>query len=139
PYLIREAISADGVIHYEARSKSARSPVEPDTNHQLKMLMAETISKGTSRKAFRKMLRKRLYSEARFGGKTGSLSGTNPKGRTDWFVGYMQYKDRKIAIGAVSVHEKIWRVRSSQLASTWFEKYLYRTITEEHRVASSEA
>ncbi|MCB0411624.1 MAG: penicillin-binding protein, partial [Bdellovibrionales bacterium] len=136
PYVVKEANSADGKIHYEAKPSLAAQPVSLRTSEELQVLMQETIKRGTSRKAFRKVLRKKLYAEVQFGGKTGSLQGHDPKGRTDWFVGFMKYKGRKIAIGAVSVHEKIWRVRSSQMALSWFEEYLYNMIKEENNFES---
>lgn len=90
-----------------------------DGNDKMKVLMEETIVSGTSRKSFKHLRRDRRFREVELGGKTGSLTGTNPRGKTDWFVGYaIGDNGEKLAIAAVTVHEKLWRVKSSILAQS---------------------
>lgn len=133
PYLVKSVANSNGELLYQAAPKSFAQPINLRANNELKTLMEATVRRGTSRKAFRKLINKRLYSEAKFGGKTGSLTGKNPMGKTDWFVGYMEHKGRRIAIASVLVHGKIWRIRSSQLASTYLEEYLYRSIIQDQQ------
>lgn len=90
-----------------------------DGNEKMKELMEETIVSGTSRKSFKHLRRDRRFREVELGGKTGSLTGTNPRGKTDWFVGYaIGDNGEKLAIAAVTVHVKLWRVKSSILAQS---------------------
>lgn len=90
-----------------------------DGNEKMKVLMEETIVSGTSRKSFKHLRRDRRFREVELGGKTGSLTGTNPRGKTDWFVGYaIGDNGEKLAIAAVTVHVKLWRVKSSILAQS---------------------
>ena len=51
-------------------------------------------------------MRKKQYEDVEMGGKTGSLTGLNPKGKCDWFVGYARYKGQRIAVAALTVNEK---------------------------------
>lgn len=124
PHLVRSMKNELGEVQYQAEPNMLSVTMRPETAEELRMLMHETVFGGTSRKAFRKLLRSPKYGEVEFGGKTGSLMGQNPKGKTDWFVGYARFKDQKIAISVVTVHGELWRVKSSQLAVNFFERYL---------------
>ena len=85
--------------------------------------MEQTVLTGTSRKTFRQMVRDKKFKEIEMGGKTGHFSGTNPKGTTDWFVGYATDGDTKIAIATITVNVKKWTVKSSALAQMMFKKH----------------
>lgn len=124
PHLVRSIVDSDGATLYQAETEVLSTAMREESARQVRELMRETVRSGTSRKAFRNLMRKAKYSEVEFGGKTGSLNAVDPKGKTDWFVGYMRYKDRRIAVAAASIHGDLWRVRSSQLASLYFEHYL---------------
>lgn len=124
PYLVRLMKNESGEVVYHVEPKMLSVTMKPETAEELRILMHQTVFSGTSKKAFRKLLRSPRYGEVEFGGKTGSLMGHNPKGKTDWFVGYARFKDQKIAISVVTVHGELWRVKSSQLAVNFFERYL---------------
>jgi beta-lactamase class D len=61
--------------------------------------------------------------EIEVGGKTGSLTGTNPPGKVDWFVGYAEAGNQRIAICALTINEKNWRVKSSYMARVAIEQW----------------
>lgn len=125
PYAVASLHGPEGEVLYEAHPKVFGATMKQETAELVRQLMRSTVEKGTSRKAFRQLLARRSDpDDVEMGGKTGSLTGLSPKGRTDWFVGYLRYHDQKIAFGAVTVHEKLWRVRSSQLASEFFKRYM---------------
>ena len=128
PFLVKTISDDKDQILYQAKPKTFSEPISPRASQDLKTLMEATITKGTSRKSFRKILKHKLYGGATFGGKTGSLMGKSPEGKTDWFVGYMEHNGRRIALASVFVHKKIWRLRSSQMASSYFEQFMYRSI-----------
>ena len=85
--------------------------------------MEQTVLSGTSRKTFRNLVRDKKFKEVEMGGKTGHYTGMNPKGRTDWFVGYATDQDDKIAIAAITVNIRKWTVKSSALGEMMFRKY----------------
>lgn len=136
PYLVKQA-KLTGEVLYSGQPRPVMAMISARANDELRELMSATISSGTSRKSFRKLVRSQKYASARFGGKTGSLTGLNPAGKTEWFVGYVDYKGRKIALASVLVHKKLWRVRASQIASSYFEQYLYRTNKLESQIAKN--
>ena len=55
------------------------------------------------------------------GGKTGSLTGTNPPGRYDWFVGFAERGNRKIAFATLCINKEKWYVRSTRLSRELLE------------------
>jgi cell division protein FtsI/penicillin-binding protein 2 len=123
PYLVNSLNSESGEKLYEAKAQQESVIMSPESAAEIRILMRETVRNGTSRKAFRPVVRKRQFDEVEMGGKTGSLTGLNPKGKCDWFVGYARYHDQRIAVAALTVNEKKWRVKSSQLASQFLSDY----------------
>ncbi|MFN9066259.1 MAG: penicillin-binding transpeptidase domain-containing protein, partial [Bdellovibrionales bacterium] len=103
---------------------------------KMRTMMEETVLTGTSRKSFRSLVRSKKFREVQMGGKTGHLTGDNPKGRTDWFVGYAFDEDRRLAIAAITVNEKFWTIKSSQVAQMMFRKFFEPVIAQ--RTAASE-
>ncbi len=125
PYLVQSLRdNAAGEVLYHAVPQQASVAVEPSAAASLRVLMRETVRSGTSRKSFRQVVRKSILDDVEFGGKTGSLTGGDPMGKCDWFVGYLRFKDQRIAVAALTVNENKWRVKSSFLASSFFMDYL---------------
>jgi len=136
PYVVNSVHRGDGTQIYSAAPKIAGKSLDKDTAGEIRTLMRETVRKGTSRGSFRGFSRGR-FALVDVGGKTGSLTGLDPRGKYDWFVGFAQYGGRKIAVAALTVHEKLWRVKSSYLARRSFEAYFKDQVSTTARVASS--
>lgn len=126
PFLINSVSDDQGVNLYNAEYKQASVIMSPESAIELRSLMAATVTNGTSRKSFRQTIRQARNDEVEMGGKTGSLTGLDPKGKCDWFVGYAIYNNKKIAVAALTVNEKNWKVKSSQLASFYLHEYIKR-------------
>jgi membrane peptidoglycan carboxypeptidase len=105
--------------------------MDPHTASKLNSLMQATVAKGSARKSFRKFRRGEL-EHALVGGKTGSLTGFHPRGRYDWFVGFGQLGDRKIAYAALCINKEKWYVKSARLARELLEFYLPYTDQEKN-------
>lgn len=116
PYLIESIDSEDDRI-YAASPVTVAQPLTQPSAQELRIMMADTVKSGTSRKAFKRLLRTRGLESVEMGGKTGSLTGTDPRGKYDWFVGYSHGFGRKIAISVLTIHEELWRVKSAQVAA----------------------
>lgn len=97
-----------------------------NTYFGLRQMFLRTVTDGTSRKAVRRTLYSYNREGLNIGGKTGSLDGTDPKGRYDWFAGFAEYKkdtDQSLVIIVMQVHGK-YRSQSSttvacQLINHW--------------------
>lgn len=122
PYVVESAHDKDGTPVYQAEPRVMNLAIGPGTASEMRSLMRATVQQGTSRKAFRGFFRGG-FTRLDVGGKTGSLTGTDPQGKYDWFVGFADDGDRKIAIASLTVHQKLWRVKSSYLARRAVETY----------------
>ena len=87
--------------------------IEEETAEKLQELMTSTFNGGTATSN----IRKRKYRTFRklVGGKSGTLSGTNPKGINSWFTGLYPIENPKYAISAVTVLEDVWHFRGADL------------------------
>ncbi|MDX9730644.1 MAG: penicillin-binding transpeptidase domain-containing protein [Bdellovibrionales bacterium] len=124
PYVVDAVLDEQDQPLYQASPRRASVTVAPDTARQLRELFEQTVTSGTSRSSFRKTVRKRKFEDVEFGGKTGSLTGMNPRGKCDWFVGYARFGDQRIAVAALTVNEEKWRVKSSTLAQLFLSDYV---------------
>jgi peptidoglycan glycosyltransferase len=122
PYVVESVNRMDGSLLYAVEPKVATVTMDPSTALQIKALMKETVLHGTSRSSFRGFFRKD-FSVLDVGGKTGSLTGLDPRGKYDWFIGYADSGTRKIAVAALTISEKQWRVKSSYLARRAIESF----------------
>jgi len=123
PYLVESLMKPDGTPVYKSMILSLESPISITTAKTLRDLMNETVEHGTSRKSFRELAQAKHFSMVEAGGKTGSLNGTNPKGKTDWFVGYARLGTRMLALSVVTVNKNYWKVKSSYIAQRLIRKH----------------
>jgi peptidoglycan glycosyltransferase len=127
PYLVQAVYHEDGTPMYSAQPTVSGEVVDPSTAREIRSLMRETISSGTCRKSFHGFFRGDCTT-LDVGGKTGTLNGLNPRGHYDWFIGYAESGDQKIAFASLTISEKYWRVKSSQIARRAIETYFKRKI-----------
>lgn len=120
PYLVEKAVDAAGKVQFEGRPRVWLNPISADTAQEMRRMMATTVTEGTAHRSFRRLSRDPVLSQLQMGGKTGSLTGTNPPGKTEWFVGYARSNDAQIAVGIVVVNDKYWRVKPAELAKEIF-------------------
>jgi cell division protein FtsI/penicillin-binding protein 2 len=125
PFVVQSVRSADGLDLYRGVPKVSMQTVDAGTASQLRELMRQTVVRGTSTRSFKRFFRGQL-ANLEVGGKTGSLTGMDPQGKYDWFVGYGRTGvpgRPAIAVAALTVHKKFWRVKSSYVARMAMEKY----------------
>lgn len=123
PYLVDSFTPNQAGIPYQAEPRPIGQVVSPETARELRSMMQDTVRVGTSRKSFRGLSRQSVKAEVEMGGKTGSLTGNNPKGKYDWFVGYAKKGDKSVGLAVLTIHEEKWTVKSSYLASKAVERY----------------
>lgn len=131
PSVVDRITDMDGKALYVSEPVTAGTTMTPDGADRLKVLMESTITRGTSRKAFKPLVRDRKFRELELGGKTGSLTGDNPRGKVDWFVGYaIGGPDDRLAIAAITVNVDKWTVKSSHLAQSLFRHHFKEQFSE---------
>lgn len=122
PVLVSRITGPFGVPLYVHNEPAVSPAMTAETASKLAKMMQATVSKGSARRSFRKFHRGHL-EQVKVGGKTGSLTGFKPKGRYDWFVGFGELGDRKIAYAALCINKEKWYVKSAQLARELLEYY----------------
>jgi cell division protein FtsI/penicillin-binding protein 2 len=132
PYMVESVSDDKGDVLYEGETLTRGTIMTAESARKVRELMGQTVTAGTSRRSFRPIMKDRKYRELEMGGKTGHLTGDNPKGRTDWFVGYAMDEDRKVSVAAVTVNKKFWTVKSAHLGQSMFMKY-FKPIAAEKR------
>jgi cell division protein FtsI/penicillin-binding protein 2 len=136
PYVVQSVHDEEGTPIYAAEPRVSSVAVDPGTAAGIRALMTETVARGTSRKSFRGFF-KGPFRTLDVGGKTGSLTGMDPPGKYDWFVGYAEGGEHRIAVSALTIHRKLWRVKSSYLARRAFEGYFREHPIGEAAVAAN--
>ena len=95
-----------------------------ETAGALRDMMKLTVSQGTATSSFRDRQRNAL-GEIQVAGKTGSLSEYgHPFKDYSWFVGFAPADDPKIAVAAVVVNGRKWRVHAPYVAREALKAYL---------------
>lgn len=65
-----------------------------NTYYGLRQAMIRSVTHGTAKKNIStKHMARKNYEALNIGGKTGSLDGSDPKGRYDWFMGFAESKE----------------------------------------------
>jgi hypothetical protein len=98
-----------------------RTVLSPEIARQLRHMLIETTTRGTARKGFRTRGGRMLVRDLGVAGKTGSLSGKNPDGRYEWFVGVSPADDPRLAIAVLVVQGRRWHVPPSRIAAEVLE------------------
>jgi peptidoglycan glycosyltransferase len=93
-----------------------RRIVSPAIAKNLREMLVDTTRSGTARRGFRKRNGRPLLGPVEVAGKTGSLSGKDPAGRYEWFIGAAPADDPRIAIAVVLVQSDLWWRNASQIA-----------------------
>jgi cell division protein FtsI/penicillin-binding protein 2 len=130
PYIVDELIDDKGEVVYKGETLERGQIMTTATADSMREMMEETVLSGTSRKSFRSLVKSKKFKEVEMGGKTGHLTGDNPKGRVDWFVGYGFDDDNSVAVAALTVNEKYWTIKSSVIAQMMLKKYFDPVIAQ---------
>jgi cell division protein FtsI/penicillin-binding protein 2 len=91
------------------------SAITPGTAQRLLDVMDATVRGGTASSAFRRSKYKKFRDFV--GGKTGTLTGSAPKGLTTWFTGVVPLNNPEVAIAAVVVLDERWHIKAPNLAA----------------------
>ncbi len=89
----------------------------PELSAELRELLVGVTARGTAKSAFRDEQGRPLLGKVRVSGKTGRLSGKNPDGRYEWFIGVAPAERPTIAIATVVVNSALWWRNASQIAA----------------------
>lgn len=125
PRLTDRMVSPSGTITELPASKEIRRLVSPETAASLTKMLSTTVTTGTSRKAFHDR-RGRPQINLDIAAKTGSISGTEPKGHYSWFAAYAPASNPKIAVVALVINQDKWKIKASQVGEQALEEFFRR-------------
>lgn len=117
PYWIAGVRDSEGHPLVVPAHRAPRQVWPSEVADELRELMVGVTARGTARSAFRDQRGRPLLGDIRVAGKTGSLSGKDPKGRYEWFIGVAPAEAPRIAIAAVVVNEPVWWSNASDVAA----------------------
>ena len=117
PHWIEGVHGDDGREMLLPANPAPRQVMTPELAAELRAMLTDTTVKGTARSAFRKRNGKPLLGPVKVAGKTGSLSGTDPKGRYEWFAGAAPADHPEIAVAVLLVQSDQWWRSASQIAA----------------------
>jgi membrane peptidoglycan carboxypeptidase len=100
---------------------AATRVVGEDVAAELSRMMRSTVTEGTARRVFRRVAPS--MRGVAVAGKTGSLADPSPYRDHSWFIGYAPADRPEIAVAAVVVNERLWRVRAPSLAKEALEAW----------------
>ncbi|MDY7038906.1 MAG: penicillin-binding transpeptidase domain-containing protein, partial [Thermodesulfobacteriota bacterium] len=134
PALVKRIMDESGEVFYSATLKSLVRPIKEATSKKMKILMGDTVINGTCRKAFRPLLRNKLFKEINLGAKTGTINDELDQYKYDWLTAYALPNNGEsgICITVLAVHGKKLGIRSKDLAR-YIIKYRF---TSKNRIKS---
>lgn len=91
------------------------SAVTPDTAQRLLSVMDATVRGGTASTAFARSKYRKFRDYV--GGKTGTLTGSSPRGLTTWFTGVAPLNNPEVAVAAVVMLDERWHIKAHNLAA----------------------
>jgi cell division protein FtsI/penicillin-binding protein 2 len=127
PYIIEEVINHKGHIVYKHKGvKVLDNPITPSTAAILKELMVSTVTKGIGRYDFYNIYNQYMLPGIITGGKTGTISGNHPTGLYQWFTGFGEAKNKKIAVSALVVEKPVWRIEGGGVSEKIIYSYFFK-------------
>lgn len=100
---------------YRLQPASLAAVATPYAANELIRAMSDTVITGTAKTAFRDARGRRYHHQIPVAGKTGSITGFDPRGHYNWFAGMAPADDPKIAFVALTINGDLLRLRAPQL------------------------
>jgi cell division protein FtsI/penicillin-binding protein 2 len=123
PWMIESVTDESGKVVYTGTSSTLLTAVTPQIAEQLTGIMRNTVTQGTSSKIFKRHAKK-LFENVAVSGKTGSLTGDDPPGKYEWFMGFAPEKNPQIAVAGMVINQGNPRqIHGAYAAMTVFKKH----------------
>jgi len=110
--------------------------MQAGTARALHDMMERTVRRGTVSKTFRGSSSDRVLKHLVIGGKSGSINGSDPEGRRNWFAGYARHKEtgEGITIGCLLIlNDRFW-IEADMLSRLVIRRYFSQQSARNHLV-----
>lgn len=121
PYLVDHINDSNGKVLSKTKPEILSRSVSESTAAEVLDMMSVTISDGTARKHFKNA--SPLLKNIPIAGKTGTLSGKNPKGLYHWFVAVAPMNNPKVGIATLVIDNGRARINAVGLGKKYLERY----------------
>ena len=105
-----------------------------NTYYGLRESMLRSVTQGTAHKHMStKNMARKNFEALRLGGKTGSLDGTDPAGRYDWFMGFAESRanpSKSIVVIVMQMHKEIRSQPATQVAATIINYWAHQNLEQ---------
>lgn len=122
PGLTEKLVDSSGSVRETHNAREIRRLVSPETAVSLTRMLSDTVTKGTSRKAFHDR-HGRPRIDVEIAAKTGSINGTDPPGHYSWFAAFAPARNPRIAVVALVINQDRWKIKSSQVGEQALEEF----------------
>jgi len=117
PWWIERVVDANGRRLALPPRPAPRRVMPLAVAQELRALLVRTTTRGTARRAFRTRRGHPRLGEVRVAGKTGNLSGSDPRARYEWFAGVAPATQPRVAVAVLQAHGHLWWRTSAQIAA----------------------
>ena len=119
PWWIDRVVDARGRVLALPPRGGRHRVMDQETADEVRHMLIRTTTSGTARGAFRTRRGPRLGGVL-VAGKTGNLTGTDPRARYEWFAGTAPAEDPRVAVAVVQAHGHLWWKMSAEIAADVF-------------------
>ena len=128
PRLVESISDTGGGFLYQSRPRPLGRCITAATARRLKTLMRETVRRGTCRKAFRSLRRRKPFRNIELGAKTGTINDASDRFKYEWFAGYALPRDASagICVAVLGVHGEKLGIPSSELGREIIRHFMGR-------------
>lgn len=123
PRLVASVVDDKGARVWTAGAGGGRHAIKPATARAVTTMMDDTVSEGTSYKAFHDGKGRSFLGNVTVAGKTGTLSDASQPRFYTWFTGFSHGPSRSeesprkdLAIGVLVVNSPTWIIKANVLA-----------------------
>jgi TonB family protein len=117
PWWVARVRDARGELLALPERPAPRRVLPRELAHDLREVMVDVTEHGTAARGFHGLRGAPMLGPVRVAGKTGTLSGTDPPGRYQWFIGVAPAEDPRVAIATVVVSNPPGGASASSVAA----------------------
>jgi len=122
PWWVARAWDAEGEPRAVPGRETPRLAATPQMARTLREMLVDVTERGTARRAFQRPDGERVLGPVRVAGKTGTVTGHDPGGRYQWFIGVAPADAPRVAIATLVVSNPPGGPSASEVAASSLEE-----------------
>jgi len=132
PRLVESIRNESNKVIYQVPRPTTVTAVNRETARDIRILMQDAARYGTSRKAFRKLQRKKKFKNFVLGAKTGTINDRQDQFKYDWVTAFAISPNGagSICVSVLGVHGKILGTRSTEMTRAIIDYYFSTVDTK---------